>query len=56
MVDQRNDSVANGLALVDALLAFGTNHLTVDYYFAILILMHTYSLNREELDRAAQVE
>ena len=30
--------------------------MTVDYYFAVLTLTHTYSLNREELHVAQQTE
>mmetsp|Transcript_8043 Transcript_8043/g.9631 ORF Transcript_8043/g.9631 Transcript_8043/m.9631 type:complete len:117 (-) Transcript_8043:748-1098(-) len=42
--------------MVEALQRFGMNYLTVDYYFAILTLAHTYSLNREDLHEATQLE
>lgn len=44
------------MSLVEILLKFGLNHLTVDYYFAILTLAHTFSLNREEHQEALQIE
>ena len=56
IITLRHDSIQSGITLIEALLAFGTNHLTVDYYFAILVLMHTASLNRENIQRASQLE
>ena len=32
------------------------NHLTVDYYFAILSLAHSFCLNRGEVQEAEQIE
>ena len=49
VVEQRNESVATSCGLVESLLRFGMNHLTVNYYFAILTLVHTFSLHREEI-------
>lgn len=48
MISKRFDSVTTSCALIESLLRFGTNHLTVEYYFAILTLAHTFSLNRHE--------
>ena len=48
-VHLRHDSVQNGLDMLESLQRFGLNYLTVDYYFALLTLSHTYSLNRDEI-------
>lgn len=45
----RHDSVINGLSRLESLQRFGMNYLTVDFYFATLVLAHTYSLNREDV-------
>ena len=57
VVESRLDSVQTSVSLVESLLRLGgLNHLTVDYYFAILTLAHSFSLNREEVQEAIQVE
>jgi len=55
-VEHRHDSISTSVTLIDCLLRFGLNHLTVDYYFAILTLAHTFSLNREEHQEVMQIE
>ena len=49
---RRHDSISVASALVESLLRFGMNHLTVEYYFAILTLAHTFNLNRQEIQDA----
>ena len=56
IITKRHDSITTACALVESLLRFGMNHLTVDYYFAILTLAHTFSLNRQEAQEAEQIE
>ena len=44
------------LTLVESLLRFGLNHLSVNYYFAFLSLAQTYSLNRHDFAEASWLE
>lgn len=56
VVELRHDSVVSSANTVECLLKFGLNHLTVDYYFSILTLAQTFSVNREDVQTAMQME
>ena len=56
VIEYRFDSAQKCFTLIDSLLKFGMNHLTVDYYFAFLTLAHTLCLNRSDVSEAAQIE
>lgn len=51
--DKREESVTLSMTLVERLLSFGLNHLKVDYYFAILACVHSFSLNRLDFQEAS---
>lgn len=56
LINHRFESAQKSFTLVDSLLKFGLNHLTVDYYFAFLTLAHTFCLNRHDFTDAMQLE
>ena len=55
-ISMRHESVDTGMLMMETLLKFGKNFLSVNYYFAILVLAHTYCLNRGEHETAIQME
>lgn len=48
VVSLRHDSVGAAASTVECLFKFGLNYLTVEYYFSILTLAQTFSVNRED--------
>jgi len=44
----REEGVQTAVDFVEHLLRYGLNYMTVDYYFAVLTIVHTFSLNRED--------
>ena len=52
VVDLRHDSVAASSNTIECLLNFGLNHLTVNYYFSVLVAAQTFSVNREDFQSA----
>ena len=49
-------SVAQSLELMDLLIKYGTNYMTVDYYYAYIMVAHQFALNRDECGDAENIE
>ena len=56
VITYRFESAQKCFILVESLLKFGMNYLSVDYYFAFLSLAHTFCLNRHDFTEAAELE
>ena len=47
-IGMREEGVQTAVDFVEHLLRYGLNYMTVDYYFSVLTIVHTFSLNRED--------